>query len=990
MVHDSTPCSILVDGRRYRATAGERLIDCLDRHRLTLPHVCYHPGLDPIQTCDTCWVSTPDGEARACAMTVADGLEIAIDTQPARRARGEGIDRILAKHELYCTVCENNNGDCDVHNAIRDMQVPHQKYPFKRKPYSRDESNPFYIYDPDQCILCGRCVEVCQNVEVNETLAIDWDREHPRVLWDGTETIEGSSCVTCGQCVTVCPCNALIETSMLNGQAGPFATMPDALKRPLIEFVKGIEPTTSFYPIVEMSEMDAAVRETEIKRTKTVCTYCGVGCSFDMWTRGRHILKVQPSHESPANGVSTCIKGKFGWDFVNSDQRLTRPLVREGEGFRETSWDEALSRVAQELDRIRHTHGPDALAFVASSKCSNEESYLMQKLARAVIGTNNVDNCSRYCQNPATAGLFRTVGYGGDSGSISDLEQADLVLFVGSNTAENHPVIASRLKRAKKLRGQRHIVADPRRHEMAQRADIHLRPRNSTDLVWICAVTRYIVDNGLADMHFLAAHVNGVDAFRHSLEPFTLAFAEQVTGLSRDQLVETAEAIGRAATVCGVWAMGVTQHSFGSDTSTAISNLLLVTGNYGKPGTGGYPMRGHNNVQGCSDFGSLSNIYPGYDSVTDPDARAHWARGWGVDALPAEVGLNNHTMVDACHDGRLRGMYIMGEEMAVVDANASHVREGFEGLEFLVVQDIFFTFTARYADVVLPGCPSVEKDGTFVNTERRIQRFNKVMSPLGDSRPDWAIVTDLAARLGHPWSYEHPAQIMDEVAHLSPMFAGVNYERLAGWKSLQWPVAPDGTDTPLLYSDKRFHFEDGKARLHPVQWRDAPERVDERFDLHLNNGRMLEHFHEGNMTARGRISEMVNDAFVEVSPELAEARGLSDGSRVRLVSERNSIDLSVLVTDRVRGNELFTPVHTTRGNVNMLTGQHADDAVDTPAFKEIAVRMEVLEKHGEPVLPKTNFRYAERNPVPGVGTQRKWAREDYKLPPEPNPRPERV
>ncbi|KXS37513.1 MAG: formate dehydrogenase, alpha subunit [Halomonadaceae bacterium T82-2] len=981
-------CTIHVDGRPLEAIPGEPLIACLERHRIDLPHLCYHPQLGPLETCDTCWVQTDDGLTRGCTLQAGEGLAIELAPREADDARHEGIDRVIARHELYCSVCENNNGNCEVHNTVRDMRVPGQRYPYEAKPYAKDTSHPFYTYDPDQCILCGRCVEACQNLEVNETLTIDWERDHPRVLWDGGEVADQSSCVSCGQCVTVCPCNALMENDML-GRAGPLTAMPWDIKRPLTNAIKGLEPTTGFGPIFTLSELDSTQRHADIQRTKTVCTYCGVGCSFEMWTRGREILKIQPTEHGPANGVKTCIKGKFGWDFVNSEKRLTRPLIREGDHFREASWDEALDLVARRLGEVRDAHGPDALAFVASSKCTNEESYLTQKLARAVIGTNNVDNCSRYCQNPATTGLFRTVGYGGDSGSIQDLEMADLILMVGTNTAENHPVIASSLKRAQKHHGQQHIVADVRRHEMAERADLFLQPRNSTDLVWLCAVTRYLIDNGYADRDFIDAHVHGFEEYRRSLAPFTVAYAAEITRLSEAAIIEAAERIGRAERVCGVWAMGVTQHTYGSDTSTAISNLLLVTGNYGRPGTGGYPMRGHNNVQGASDFGSLCNIFPGYQSVEDAEAREHWRRGWGVDWLPEKAGFNNHSMINAVSEGKLRAMYIIGEESALVDANANHVRENFGRLDFMVVQDIFFSRTAEYADVVLPAAPSVEKEGTFVNTERRIQRLYQVMEPLGDARPDWAILADLGRRLGHPWHYAHPSEIMDEVAALSPLFAGVSYERLEGWKSLQWPVAADGTDTPRLYEDLEFHFDDGMARLHPLVWRDSPERIDDEYDLHLNNGRVLEHFHEGNLTGAGRINDKLAEVFVEVSPELARERGVETGSRVRLTSRRGEIELRVLVTERVVGHGLYVPLHTREGNVNRLTGDHADVAVETPAYKEIAVKMDVLQVDGPSPLPRNNHRNGRRIPIHDIGVERKWARSDYHRPPQASTDPER-
>ena len=538
---------ISVNGKRLEFEPGARLIEVINRSDAAVPQVCYHPQLGPIQTCDTCMVEV-DGElVRACGTTASDGMKVFTSSPRADAAQREAFDRILGNHLLYCTVCDNNNGNCTVHNTTALLRVEHQEIPYKPKPYSVDLSNPFYRYDPDQCILCGRCVEACQNLQVNETLSINWEDPHPRVQWDGGAPIGESSCVSCGHCVTVCPCNALMEKSML-GEAGYFTSLHEtalSVVGGMIEVVKGIEPELGYGAILQISELEAAMREGHIKRTKTVCTYCGVGCSYDIWTKGRHILKVEPEH-GPANGVSPCVKGKFGWDYVNSPDRLTKPLIREGEKFREATWDEALNLVARRFREIKVESGPDALAFISSSKCTNEESYLMQKLARAVVGTNNMDNCSRYCQAPATTGLFRTVGYGGDSGSISDIEQASLVVIIGSNAAENHPVLATRVKRAHKLHGQKLIVSDLRKNEMAERADIFLRPRPGTDLFWLSAVTRYILDNGLAKQEFLDRWVNGVAEYRESLAPFTMEMASQRCGLP----IETLAAVARTIAEC--------------------------------------------------------------------------------------------------------------------------------------------------------------------------------------------------------------------------------------------------------------------------------------------------------------------------------------------------------------------------------------------------------------------------------------------------------
>jgi len=968
--------SVTIDGIVREAKDGELLIDAINRAGTALSQVCYHPQLGSIQTCDTCMVEVDGNLARACGTTVSGGMVISTASKKAGAAQRQAFDRILSNHVLYCTVCDNNNGNCTIHNTEKLLAIEHQAIPYHSKPYEEDPTNPFYRYDPQQCILCGRCVEACQSVQVNETLSINWEDAHPRVLWDGGAAIGESSCVSCGHCVTVCPCNALMEKSML-GNAGFFTGIPKTALHGMIDVVKGVEPETGYEAILQLSEAEAGMRESRIRRTKTVCTYCGVGCSFEVWTKDRHILKVEPL-EGPTNGISTCVKGKFGWDFVNSPDRLTKPLIREGDKFREASWTEALSLVARKFAEIKAKDGPDALAFVSSSKCTNEESYLMQKLARAVIGTNNMDNCSRYCQAPATQGLFRTVGYGGDSGSIKDIEAAGLVIIIGSNTAESHPVLATRVKRAHKHHGQKLIVSDLRENEMARRADLFLHPNPGTDMIWLSAVTRYLLENGLAKTEFLNQWVNGLEEYKKSLDPFTMEFASKACGLSEDTLKQVAHMIAEASGVCVLWAMGVTQHTMGSDTSTAISNMLLVSGNYMRTGTGSYPLRGHNNVQGASDHGAMPNFLTGYQSVNDPEVRARFEASWKV-PLPSAKGLDNHEMIDAIHQGKLKSMYLFGEEMSLVDSNANFVSDGLSKLEFFVVQDIFFSHTCQFADVILPASPSLEKDGTFTSTERRVQRLYQVLEPLGDSRPDWRIIQDIANLLGAGWHYSHPSEIYREIASLTPMFAGVTYERLEGFKSLQWPVAPDGSDQPLLYT-KHFAFPDGKARLFPLKLTELTDQPNAEFDLHLNNGRLLEHFHEGNMTYRvAGIREQTPDTFLEVSPELAQERGIQSGTWVQLTSRYGQVRVRALVTGRVTGNQLYLPMNSTESPVNRLTSSHTDLITHTPAYKEASVHLKVLE-NGESPLPRQNSRFGHPTPQHGVEVERKWKRADYSLP----------
>jgi formate dehydrogenase major subunit len=970
--------TLTIDGIQHDAGVGERLIDVINRVGVPVPHVCYHKQLGPIQTCDTCMVEVDGRLVRACAATVADGMTVATATPKAKAAQVEAFDVILSNHVLYCTVCDNNNGNCTVHNTVKMMAIEHQSIPYKKKPYELDMSHPFYRYDPQQCILCGRCVEACQNVEVNETLSINWSDPHPRVLWDGGRPMGESSCVSCGHCVSVCPCNALMEKTML-GEAGYFTDWPQSALDSMIETVKGIEPEIGYGAILQLSEVESDMRTHRTRKTKTVCTYCGVGCSYDVWTRDRHILKIEPE-QGPANGISTCIKGKFGWGHINSPDRLTSPLIREGDTFRKATWDEALGLIARRFNEIKARDGADALAFISSSKCTNEENYLTQKLARAVVGTNNIDNCSRYCQAPATTGLRRTVGYGGDSGSMSDMAHADLIIILGSNTAEAHPVYATRVKQAQKLHGCKIICADIRENEMARRADVLIHPTPNTDLVWISAVSKYIFECGRSHTDFIKKWVNNFDEFWKSIEPFTLEFAAKTCNLTLDEMQKVAHMVCDAKNVCILWAMGVTQHVHGADTSTAISNLLLATGNYMRPGTGAYPLRGHNNVQGAGDVGAAPDQFPGYQSVNDPEIHAAFEKAWNV-KLPTSKGLDNHEMVDAIHEGKLKSLFIMGEEMSIVDSNANYVGAAFEKLEFFVVQEIFFSDTCRYADVVLPGAPSLEKEGTFTSTERRIQRLYEVFPPLLGCRPDWQILQDIANALGANWNYQHPSDVMDEIASVAPIMAGVNYARLDGYKSLQWPVAPDGTDQPLLYTEQ-FPFPDGKARFFPVAWSGAVEAPTPEYDLHLNNGRLLEHFHEGQLTYRTPgIKEQVPDTFIEVSPELAESRGIQSGTWVKLRSKYGEVRLRALVTDRVRGHELYFPMNSTDIAVNRLTSSKADPITHTPAYKDASCNLTVLaEPVGESPLPAQNSRFGRPTPQMGVEVERKWKQPWYHEP----------
>ncbi|MCY8426456.1 formate dehydrogenase subunit alpha [Bacillus vallismortis] len=973
---DVKSISVRVDGTEIQARAGATILDILNEHKIEYPQICHVPEVDPIQTCDTCIVEANGKLVRSCSTIAENGMSIDLSGNRVKEAQTEAMDRLLENHLLYCTVCDNNNGNCTLHNTAEMMGIEHQKYPYTPKEdpsCAVDMSHPFYRYDPNQCIACGQCVEVCQNLQVNETLSIDWERERPRVIWDEGVSINESSCVSCGQCVTVCPCNALMEKSML-GQAGFMTGIKEDVMEPMIDLVKNVEP--DYGSIFAISEVEAAMRETRTKKTKTVCTFCGVGCSFEVWTKGRDILKIQPVSDAPVNAISTCVKGKFGWDFVNSEERITKPLIRKNGAFVESSWEEALDLVASRLGSIKEQYGKGSVGFISSSKITNEENYAIQKLARQVFETNDVDNCSRYCQSPATDGLFRTVGMGGDAGTIKDIAKAGLVIIVGANPAEGHPVLATRVKRAHKLHGQKLIVADLRKNEMAERSDLFISPKQGTDQVWLMAVTKYMIDQGWHDQAFIDENVNYFEDYKEALNTYTLDYAERITGLSKENIIRIAEMIRDADGTCVLWGMGVTQNTGGSDTSAAISNLLLATGNYRRPGAGAYPLRGHNNVQGACDMGTLPGWLPGYQHITDDNARAKFEEAYGIE-IDGKPGLDNIQMLHSIEEGKMKAMYLVGEDMALVDSNANHVHEILSSLDFFVVQDIFLSRTAQYADVVLPATPSLEKDGTFTNTERRVQRLYQALPTLGDAKPDWWIIQEVANRLGANWNYSHPSDIFSEMASLSPLFSKASYEVLEGWNSFLWGSF-SGESTPLLYEDG-FHFPDKKARFALSDWTE-PAAFPEEYDLHINNGRMLEHFHEGNMTNKSKgIQAKVPNVFVEISPELAQERGVCDGSLVRLVSPFGAVKLNALITDRVRKNELYLPMNSTdkESAINFLTGPAADKRTNTPAYKQTKVRMEVLGGCETAPLPKTNPRNKKRHPQNGVEAERKWNRPGY-------------
>ena len=730
----------------------------------------------------------------------------------------------------------------------------------------------------------------------------------------------------------------------LDGVAGYMQQARQQALRNVEEVAEGVAAETlPEGKLFEIAQSIGDKRLEELNVADTTCGYCAVGCRFDLYSDGEEVLAARPTAEedAPVNGISTCVKGKFGYDFINSDDRLTKPLVRDDRGeFREATWDEALDRVADGLGGIKAEHGGEALSLIASSKATNEENYLMGKFARQVLGTNSVDNCNRLCHSSTVAGLAQTYGYGAASVSIDDLETTDCYLITGSNTTEAHPVLGTRIKQNVRD-GADLLVFDPREVQIAEYADQYSRINPGYDAVWINAITRYIVNNDLHDEAFVEERTTGFEEVVESVQEFTPDRVEEITGVPHEEIVSAAETIAAADTCVFGWTLGLTEHSHGTENVIAMANLAAVTGNLGKPGTGVSPFRGQNNVQGGGgDMGPLPDNFPGYQDIADDEIRAKFEEAWDCEISP-EYGYYTTQMFLAADDDDVRGMYIIGENAALSEPGVNHAEDTLEALDFLVVQDLFVNETARYADVVLPVCSFVEKTGTFTNTDRTVQMVKQVMEPKGDSRPDWKVLQDLANRMGREWEYDNTAQIMREVNSLTPLYGGVSHERIEEHGGLQWPCwDEDHPGTKRLYEEE-FNTENGKANLQGIGYSEPAETPDDEYPFSLTTGRVLYQYHTGTMTHREEgIMQYTPSDFVEIHPETAAEYGIESGDVVTVESRRGEIDVPAQVTDRVGRDNLFVPIHFAESAVNRLTDEeHLDPAAATPEFKMSAVRI---------------------------------------------------
>ncbi len=766
----------------------------------------------------------------------------------------------------------------------------------------RDNSNPFFTFENAACISCARCVRACDEIQGTEALTMVGRGFESRPMAGGG-SFAASNCVSCGACVKECPTGALTEKS-----------------------------------VKEFGEPTGSVR--------TTCAYCGVGCTFDAGVREGRVVRMLPADDGPSNHGHACMKGRFGWTYIAAPDRLRRPVVRHQERREPLSWDSAVDLIAREFTRIRDDHGPDALAVISSSRGTNEDNYLFSKFVRCVLGSNHIDNCARVCHSATVTGMMETLGASAATNSIRDLDEAKLLLVVGANPTESHPVLGARIKQAKR-RGVPLIVVDPRRTELARLADLHLRLRPGTNVALLNGLGHVIAGEGLMDKAFIDSRTDGLADWIESVKGCTPAVTERITGVPAAAIREAARRYAASGASMCVHGLGVTEHRWGSHGVIALCNLALATGNMGRPGTGINPLRGQNNVQGASDVGCLPTYFAGYQSFDDPTLAARHQQVTGR-PLPKPRGMKTPDMWDAALEGKLKGLWIIGYDVAQTDPNLKKVREALRRLEFLVVQDLFMTETAQFAHLVIPGVSFLEKDGTFTNLERRVQRIRKAVEPPDGIWPDWQVVCQVSTRMGYPMAYGHPSEIMDEIATLAPMFAGLSFDRLESPESLQWPVpAADHPGTALMHQER---FPKGKARFVGVDYLPPGESPSEAYPFVLITGRILQHYGCGAQTRRTEILNIVDADVLEMHPEDAARLGFRDREVVRLVSARGEAVLPLVVSDRVLPGQLFTSFHFPSSDVNVLLSSSADESSKCPEYKVSTVRVEHLD--GEELDPE--------------------------------------
>ncbi|HEU0200970.1 MAG TPA: formate dehydrogenase subunit alpha [Burkholderiaceae bacterium] len=907
-----TQVTLTIDSRAVSVPAGTSVMRAALAAGIEVPKLCATDSLEAFGSCRVCLVEIEHrkGYPASCTTPVEAGMVVRTQSEKLQQLRRGVVELYVSDHPLDCDGCPAN-GDCELQSVAQTLGVEASPYGAGANHLSaaKDVSNPYFAFDPSMCIVCNRCVRACEETQGTFALTISGRGFDSKVSAGQDQPFMDSECVSCGACVAACPTVALTEKSVID---------------------LGLPERTAV----------------------TTCAYCGVGCAFEAQMTDSQVIRMVPYKAGAANEGHACVKGRFAWGYATHRDRVLSPMIRERitDPWREVSWDEAVAYAARRFRAIQAKDGRDVIGGITSSRCTNEETYLVQKLVRAAFGNNNVDTCARVCHSPTGYGLKQTLGESAGTQTFASVDKADVILVIGANPTEGHPVFASRLKR--RLRqGAKLIIADPRRIELVDgthvKADYHLQLRPGTNVAVLDALAHVIVTEGLVNEKFVAercepkafeqwrAFVARPENSPEAMEPHTGVPAALIRGAAR--LYATG---GNAAIYYG---LGVTEHAQGSTAVMAIANLAMATGNVGREGVGVNPLRGQNNVQGSCDMGSFPHELPGYRHISDTTTRALFETAWGV-ALQTEPGLRIPNMFEAALTGSFKGLYCQGEDIVQSDPNTQHVAAALSAMECIVVQDIFLNETAKYAHVFLPGSSFLEKDGTFTNAERRISRVRRVMEPLA-GLADWEATQLLANALGYPMNYRHPSEIMDEIAQLTPTFHGVTYEKLERLGSIQWPCnerAPDGTPTMHV-----GQFVRGKGKFFITQYVPSDEKVTRKYPLLLTTGRVLTQYNVGAQTRRTANVSWHHEDRLEIHPFDAEERGVRDGDWVGVESRAGQTVLRATVTERVAPGVVYTTFHFPESGANVITTDSSDWATNCPEYKVTAVQVTAVTQPSE-------------------------------------------
>jgi formate dehydrogenase alpha subunit len=899
--------SLTIDGVKIEVPQGTTVLEAALKAGVYIPTLCYDPDLKPYGACRLCIVEIEKmrGLPTSCTTEATSGMVVRTESREVNQSRRITMELIMANHHGDCLTCAKNQ-NCELQKVARYLGVEQAHFDRLRKSAGvvpMDDSHPAYTRDMNKCILCGRCWRACHEIAGINAIDMAFRGDSSTVSVFGNKPILDSICVGCGECLERCPTGALLSR---NNQLPSY-------------------------------------------EVKTICPYCGVGCSIYLGIRNGQIIGVRGDKESPVNKGGLCIKGRFGFDFVNHPDRLTKPLIRKtGVGkeaavngnykelFREASWEEAISLVAEKLSGIKASNGPDSLGVLSSAKFTNEENYLVQKFARAVIGTNNIDHCARLCHASTVAAAALCFGDGAMSNSISDFTKADLLFVIGSNTTECHPIIGRYILQAVMSGKTKLMVADPRTILLADKAVLHLRQKPGTDVALLNAMMHVIIEENLHNKDFIKSRTIGFDDMAATVKKYTPEMAVEITGVPAADIIKAARLFATGGKAAILYGMGITQHTTGTDNVKSVANLLMMTGNIGEEGTGFSPLRGQNNVQGACDMGALPNVLPGYQQVANTEARQKFEKAWNV-KIKDKPGLPMTEMMNAAFRGEIKTMYIVGENPIMSEPDSNHTRQALQKLDFLVVQDIFPTETAVLADVLLPAAAFAEKEGTYTSTERRVQKVNKAVEPPGEAKPDWQITSMLADKMGYPFPYKNVKDINEEVTSLTPIYGGMKLDRIAACYGLQWPCrTEEDPGTPILHQGT---FSCGLGRFQVVEYRPPAEAVSSDYPSILTTGRILEHFHTGSMSRRTKVLESrVSRGVIDIHPDDAIKMGIVSGDIVTVASKRGKITAPVNVTDKVSPGLFFMAFHWKESPANVLTNAALDPTAKIPEYKVSAVK----------------------------------------------------